>query len=47
MSSFSLTILTVIVQLFLMLEGDVCASKKIDLLPATGIIGHPFNAVHR
>ena len=46
MSSFSLIILTVIVQLFLMLEGDVCASKKINLLPATGIIGHPFNAVH-
>ena len=30
-----------------MLEGDVCAAEIIDLLPATGIISHPFNGVHR
>ena len=31
--------------LFSMLEGDVCAAEIIDLRPATGIIGHSFNAV--
>ena len=46
-SSFSLTILTIFVQLFSMLESDVCASKSIDLLPATGIIGCPFDAMHQ
>ena len=30
-----------------MLEDDVCAAKIIDLRPATGKIGHPFDDVHK
>ena len=47
MSTFSLTILTVCIQSFLMLVGGVCGPKNIDLRPATGIIGRSFDAVHR
>ena len=46
-SSFSLTILTIFVQLFSMLEGGVCAAEIIDLRSATGKPGRPFDAVHK
>ena len=46
-SSFSLLILTIFIQLFSILEGNVCVAEIIDLRPATGKIGHPFNAVHK
>ena len=51
MSSFSLTILTIFVQLFVqlfsMLEGGVCVAEIIDLQPATGIISCSLDAVHK
>ena len=40
-------ILTIFVQLFSMLEGDVCAAEIINLQPATGIIGRSFDDVYR
>ena len=30
-----------------MLEGGVFAAEIVDLWPATGKIGHPFDAVHK
>ena len=44
-SSFSLTILTIFIQLFLMLEGNVRVAEIINLQPATGIIGCSFDAM--
>ena len=41
-SSFSMMILTIFIQLFSMLEGDVCVSNNINLRPPTGL---SFNAV--
>ena len=40
-------ILAIFIQLFSMLEGDVRASKGINLQPAAGLFSQSFNAVHQ